>query len=55
MTGESAMLTAHANAKINWSLSIRGRRPDGYHELDMLMQSISFSGLIIFTMGSSER
>ena len=26
-----------AHAKINWALNITGRRPDGYHLLDMLM------------------
>ena len=30
-----------AHAKINWGLNIVGRRPDGYHLLDMLMQSIA--------------
>lgn len=29
-----------AHAKINWALNIAGRRADGYHLLDMLMQSI---------------
>ena len=29
-----------AHAKINWALNITGRRPDGYHLLDMLMQTI---------------
>lgn len=29
-----------AHAKINWALNILGLRPNGYHELDMLMQSI---------------
>ena len=33
--------TFHARAKINWSLSITGRRGDGYHLLDMLMQRIA--------------
>ena len=28
-------------AKINWSLSITGKKADGYHELDMLMQTVS--------------
>ena len=32
-----------ANAKINWALDILSRRPDGYHEMDMLMQPISLS------------
>ena len=31
----------HANAKINWSLDITGRREDGYHLMDMLMQPVS--------------
>ena len=30
-----------ANAKINLSLSVLGKREDGYHELDTVMQSIS--------------
>lgn len=31
---------AKSHAKINWSLNILSLREDGYHELDMLMQSI---------------
>ena len=30
-----------APAKINWALNILGTRQDGYHEMDILMQSIS--------------
>ena len=30
----------HAHAKINWALNIVGRRPDGYHLLDMVMQTV---------------
>lgn len=30
-----------AFAKINWTLDIMGRLPNGYHEMDMLMQPIS--------------
>ena len=30
-----------ARAKINWALNVTGRRENGYHELDMLMQSVS--------------
>jgi len=41
-------LTVHAQAKINWSLSICGERPDGYHNLDMLMQSIELSDILTF-------
>ena len=35
------MLEIQARAKINWTLDAVGKRPDGYHELDMLMQSVS--------------
>lgn len=41
-------LTVKAPAKINWSLSICGERPDGYHDLDMLMQSIELSDELTF-------
>lgn len=34
-------LHLRANAKINLSLDILGRRPDGYHEMDMVMQTIT--------------
>ena len=30
-----------ARAKINWTLNVTGRRQDGYHLLDMLMQPLS--------------
>lgn len=41
-------LTVQARAKINWSLSICGERPDGYHELDMLMQRIELCDELCF-------
>lgn len=41
-------LTVKAPAKINWSLSICSDRPDGYHDLDMLMQSIELSDVLTF-------
>ena len=30
-----------ARAKINWTLDVVGKRSDGYHQLDMLLQSVS--------------
>lgn len=33
----------HAYAKINWALAVTGRRADGYHLLDMLMQTVELS------------
>lgn len=34
------MICLNAYAKINWTLDILGTRPDGYHQMDMLMQSV---------------
>ncbi len=42
------MLTVRANAKINWALAVTGRRSDGYHELDMLTQSVSLHDTLTF-------
>lgn len=41
-------IIAHAYAKINWALNITGLRSDGYHELDMLMQSIELGDDMVF-------
>lgn len=35
-----------ANAKINLSLSVMGRREDGYHNLDTVMQSVSLNDVL---------
>ena len=40
--------TTEACAKINWALDILGVRGDGYHELDMLMQSIELHDTLSF-------
>lgn len=37
------MMTEPAYAKLNLSLDILGKRPDGYHELRMVMQSIDLA------------
>ena len=34
-------LTIPAYAKINLTLDVLGKRPDGYHDLSMVMQSVS--------------
>jgi 4-diphosphocytidyl-2-C-methyl-D-erythritol kinase len=34
-------LTIKAPAKINWFLEIKGKRPDGYHEILTIMQAVS--------------
>lgn len=47
------MITAHAYAKINWSLAICGNLPNGYHSLDMLMQRISLCDTLTFESAST--
>ena len=34
-------LNIQARAKINWTLDVVGTLPNGYHDLDMLMQSVT--------------
>lgn len=38
-----------AHAKINWSLFVLERLPNGYHALDMLMQSVALADTITLT------
>ncbi len=40
------MVSLETNAKINLTLDILGTRPDGYHEVEMIMQSIKLSDSI---------
>lgn len=44
-----------AYAKINWHLNVVGRRGDGYHLLDMLMQPISLADDILIEEAPSMR
>ncbi len=46
----SSTLTLPAFAKINLSLRVLGKRPDGYHELDTVLQTISLHDTIKFTV-----
>ena len=41
-------LSVSAYAKVNWCLDVTGVRADGYHELDMLMQSVSLADRMLF-------
>ena len=36
-----------ARAKINWTLNVVGKRPAGYHLLDMLMQPLALHDTLI--------
>lgn len=40
------MITKHAKAKINLTLDILGKRDDGYHEVEMIMQSIDLADIV---------
>lgn len=42
-------------AKVNLFLKILGRRPDGYHELASLMQTISLCDTLTFTLSDHDR
>jgi len=52
VTTEQFTLPSHA--KINWSLQILGRRPDGFHELRTILQTISLHDELSFTLGEGE-
>lgn len=43
-----AALTLPAFAKINWTLRVLGRRPDGYHELCTIFQTVSLQDSLSF-------
>ena len=42
------IITVPAFAKINWSLRVLGKRADGYHEIDTLLQTISLHDTLTF-------
>ena len=45
ITGPRAM--AHSYAKINLTLDVLSKRPDGYHNVEMIMQTVSLYDLIL--------
>lgn len=46
------MIREYARAKINLFLEITGKRPDGYHDLVTVMQTVSLSDAMTFEMSS---
>lgn len=48
------MVTVNGNAKINLTLDILGKRPDGYHEVAMVMQAIALHDTIKLTKTAGE-
>lgn len=49
------MLRTSAPAKINWTLDVLGRRPDGYHDVATVMSTISLSDEISIEPASEWR
>lgn len=48
MWGARVMLFAYARAKVNLSLDVLETRPDGYHEIASVLQSVAYSDLLTF-------
>jgi 4-diphosphocytidyl-2-C-methyl-D-erythritol kinase len=46
--------TIPAFAKINWSLRVLGKRDDGYHEIDTVLQTVSLHDTITFEQVADE-
>lgn len=44
-----------AHAKLNLTLDILGKRPDGYHDLRMVMQSVSLGDILRVEIGTGKR
>ena len=47
-------LQQFAYGKLNLSLDILGKRPDGYHELEMVMCSVSLCDRLVISLGTCE-
>jgi 4-diphosphocytidyl-2-C-methyl-D-erythritol kinase len=41
-------MKVESHAKINWTLRITGKRPDGYHDLETIFQTISLHDTLTF-------
>ncbi|MFZ4794631.1 MAG: 4-(cytidine 5'-diphospho)-2-C-methyl-D-erythritol kinase, partial [Blastocatellia bacterium] len=42
-------MTVSSRAKINWTLEVLGKRPDGYHELRTLLQTVDLADTLTLT------
>lgn len=50
-----ASILVQANAKINLNLKILGKRPDGYHQIESIFQSIDLSDFLLFEKPKSDQ
>jgi 4-diphosphocytidyl-2-C-methyl-D-erythritol kinase len=48
-------VTVPSFAKINWFLRILGKRPDGYHEVVTLLQTVSLSDELVFDLRDDDQ
>ena len=48
-------LTLPSFAKINWTLRVLGRRPDNYHELHTIFQTVTLHDRLRFTLRDDDR
>ena len=51
MPGAESRLSLKAHAKINLALDVIGKRPDGFHEVAMIMQSVSLHDTVALSLG----
>ena len=49
----TASFTLPSFAKINWTLRVLGRRPDGYHEIQTVLQTVSLHDQLHFSPSNS--
>ncbi len=49
MFPQKNMITLKTPAKINWTLAVLDKRPDGYHNIQSLMQTVSLCDELSFT------
>ena len=54
MTDDESRLILKAHAKINLGLEVLGKRPDGYHEVAMIMQSVSLHDTVILSLQEAD-
>ena len=54
MTEPGTALSVEAFAKVNRSLRVLGKRPDGYHELDTIFQTVDLCDTLLFLEGEEE-